>query len=951
MGNISTPVFHTALLLVIVGLLSASGWLQRADWLVYDGIVSRQSFQPDSDIVIVAIDDESLRAIGRWPWSRELYAGLIDRLSRVGSNVVGLDLLLSDPDLAHPGADRHLKSAISTYGNVVLPVAPAQNASGDGFFLIRPLPLLRDHATLGHVDIELDADGVVRRTFLYAGIDIPSFPALGLALANRSSPARRVYALNRSLEEETAVNIGNSWVRSHEIMVLFAGPPGTYPRIPYVRLLDDEMLDDLRGKIIIVGVTATGLQQGFQVPVSLTQHNYMSGVEWHANVTDALLNDRSIHPVPEKMAIAAAVAWILAISLIIYAVPEKFGGGVILILLAANVTLVAILLDVFHIWLPPGAALAGTLAVYPLRNWQRINGFMQSQFTAGTYLQAVFDSAQEGVITTDAKNNILHLNQEGERILGMRSAQLVGKSLEQLLGVCLVPDKKIESVSSADLAAPRPEAQVQYCVLALPSGKNRTICAKHRILYDRLGVPTGAVVTVSDVSDTLRMKQRIARQANYDVLTELPSRNFLLSRFDGLAASARQHDLTLIVCLISIDNFSKINDALGYNAGDALLKMIAGRLLKLLFSEDLLARWDGDEFMLAVSRPARAELELQFTRKIQKVLGDRFEINEQEIFISASIGIAVSLQGNQISEKSEVLLDKAVSAMQQVKRQGGNGFQFYSPEQVSGWTREQLRFERDLRLAIQDRDKALHVLFQPIIDVQQKKVVHCEALVRWAHPVRGLLSPGSFIPLAEQTGLIEQLGDLVLWVSCGAAADLAKTGQVINISINVASRQLHPDFIQKVIDVLEHTGLPAERLMLEVTENAVISDLPRAAEVLMRLKALGVTIALDDFGTGYSSLSLLRELPLDILKIDKSFIQSMERGRNGEEKFDFAIARAIIALGANLGLGVIAEGVETEQHMEFLRSYRCYLQQGYFFSRPISIAQLMQFMEQFDTTR
>ena len=949
-----TSKLRAAMLLVVVGLLSVSGWLQRLDWLVYDEIISRQSFQPDSDIVIVAIDEESLRTIGKWPWSRELHAGLIDRLSQIGSNVVALDLLLSEPDVDHPEADKRLKTAIFTHGNVVLPVAPAQNASGDRFSLIQPLASLQRRATLGHVDVELDRDGVARRTFLYAGIDIPAFPALGLALADKGSLPNRMRLLSRMPEAyKTIVNTGNSWVRSREIMVPFAGPPGTYPRISYARLLnDDDLLDDLRGKIIIVGMTATGLQQGFLTPVSLTRHNYMSGVEWHASVADMLRNGRSIYPVPEMVAIAVTVLWVLAVLLVVNIVSGRFRSLVLLVSLAAGIGLVTMLLGVFHIWLPPGAALIGTLAVYPLQSWQRINEFIQSQFITGSCLQAVFDSVQEGVITVDAKGNILYLNQESERILGARSEQLIGKPLEQLIGVCLIPDKQDRDVNGSGSADTRPDSRIQHCVFTLPSGDRRTIRVTHRALYDRWHTPAGAVVTISDISDTLEMKQQIARQANYDVLTMLPSRNFLLSRFGELAVSARQHGAALIVCLVSVDNFSKINDALGYHSGDALLKMIADRLLKLVCSEDLIARWSGDEFMLVVDRPVQEGQELQFARKVQETINRRFEINGQEVFISASIGIRISSQSDQVGEKSEIFLDEAVSAMRRVKRQGGNGFQFYASGQMNAWTREQLEFERDFRLAIENQDKALHVLFQPIVDVQQKRVVHNEVLVRWAHPTRGLLSPGDFIPLAERVGLIGQLGDLVLSISCRIAADLAKVGQAVDISVNVASRQLlHPDFLQKVAGVLERTGLPAGRLMLEITESAVISDLPRAAEALVRLKALGVAIALDDFGTGYSSLSLLRELPLDILKIDKSFIQGIEQDHPGDEKFDFAIARAIIALGDNLGLGVIAEGVETEKHMEFLRRHHCYLQQGYYFSRPLSTTQLMQFMGRPDSIR
>ncbi|MBC6962634.1 MAG: CHASE2 domain-containing protein, partial [Nitrosomonas sp.] len=660
-----TSKLRAAMLLVVVGLLSVSGWLQRLDWLVYDEIISRQSFQPDSDIVIVAIDEESLRTIGKWPWSRELHAGLIDRLSQIGSNVVALDLLLSEPDVDHPEADKRLKTAIFTHGNVVLPVAPAQNASGDRFSLIQPLASLQRRATLGHVDVELDRDGVARRTFLYAGIDIPAFPALGLALADKGSLPNRMRLLSRMPEAyKTIVNTGNSWVRSREIMVPFAGPPGTYPRISYARLLnDDDLLDDLRGKIIIVGMTATGLQQGFLTPVSLTRHNYMSGVEWHASVADMLRNGRSIYPVPEMVAIAVTVLWVLAVLLVVNIVPGRFRSLVLLVSLAAGIGLVTMLLGVFHIWLPPGAALIGTLAVYPLQSWQRINEFIQSQFITGSCLQAVFDSVQEGVITVDAKGNILYLNQESERILGARSEQLIGKPLEQLIGVCLIPDKQDRDVNGSGSADTRPDSRIQHCVFTLPSGDRRTIRVTHRALYDRWHTPAGAVVTISDISDTLEMKQQIARQANYDVLTMLPSRNFLLSRFGELAVSARQHGAALIVCLVSVDNFSKINDALGYHSGDALLKMIADRLLKLVCSEDLIARWSGDEFMLVVDRPVQEGQELQFARKVQETINRRFEINGQEVFISASIGIRISSQSDQVGEKSEIFLDEAVSAM------------------------------------------------------------------------------------------------------------------------------------------------------------------------------------------------------------------------------------------------------------------------------------------------
>ncbi len=941
--------FRAGLLLIIVAFLSASGWLERLDWMIYDRIISVQSFQPDSDIIIVAIDDESLQALGQWPWSRKLHARLLNRLSQSGWNVVALDLLLSEPDTTHPRADDRLGTAIFSHGNVVLPVAPARTASEYQFTLIQPLASLQRYATSGHVDIELDPDGVARRTFLYAGIDTPVFPALGLALAGKSCSSNRMSPLYRiSRVRETPEHTGNLWVRSKEVLVPFAGPPGTYPRISYAQLLkDDTLLTGLRDKIIIVGMTATGLQPGLLTPVSVLQHHYMSSAEWHANVVDMLRNGRSIHPATDGVAVLTAVLWVLAALIAVNAVPGRSAAYMLAALLVAGIVLVAVSLKVFHIWLPPGASIVGILTVYPLFNWQRINEFIQSQFLTRTYLQAVFELIWEGVITTDARYRILYLNRESERILGVRSAQLIGKPLDQVLGVCLIPDWRKESNENSSTLAGRGTADaksrpdMQHCTLKVPFGEDRTIRVAHRSLHGKHKELIGAVITISDISDALEMKRQIAHQANYDALTLLPNRTFLLSRLSALISGVRQRGAMLTACLISVDNFKKINDALGYHAGDALLKMIADRLLKLASGEDVIARWGGDEFMLISGPLLQKEQALPFVKKIMEMLSYPFKINGQEVFISASVGVGIS---SRMNGKDEVMLDQAVIATQRVKRQGGNGFRFYSVEPSDIWTREQLEFEKDFRRAIENKDKALHVLFQPIVDIRHQRTVRAEVLVRWIHPQRGLLLPGEFIPLAERVGLVEQLGDLVLWMACRTACDLAKVGLPINISVNVAARQLlHADFLQKVADVLAATELPTGRLVLEITESAIISDLPRAAEVLERLKEMGITIALDDFGTGYSSLSLLRELPIDILKIDKSFIQGTGNDDLGHEKFDFAIVRAIIALGDNLGLNVIAEGVETPKHMEFLREHNCYLQQGYYFSHPLSTTQLMRF--------
>jgi diguanylate cyclase (GGDEF)-like protein/PAS domain S-box-containing protein len=947
---VNTFIFRAISLIVVVAFLSNSNWLEQLDWIIYDKAISLQTLRPDSDIVIVAIDEESLQMIGRWPWSRKWHAKLINRLSQSGWNVVALDLLLSEPDDGDPDADNRLAAAISAHGNVILPVAPIRVPSEYALSLIQPLASLQRYATLGHADIELDRDGVARRVFLYAGIDTPLLPALGLALANKSSLTSEVNVLARApVREKMVVGSGDSWVRSQEVLIPFTGPPGSYQRISYARLLEDDvMLASLRDKIIIIGMTATGLQPSFSTPVSLAHHHHMSGAEWHANVVDMLRSGRSIYPASDIVTTIGVVLWVLTALIAVSVIPKKFAGLSLVVLFAVGVILVGISLRVFHVWLPPGAGIVGLLAVYPLLNWQRINEFIHSQFITRTYLQAVFESVREGVITTDARHRILYINGESERILGVKALQLIGKPLDQVIEVDhLIVNHYNRSSANSEPAGVRSHSRMRHCVLKAPLGDDRTVRVAYRPLYGKQGALMGAVITIFDISDTLEMKQRIIHQAHYDTLTMLPNRTFLLSRLDTLVDAARQNGSILTICFVSIDNFKKINDALGYRAGDTLLKMVAERLLKIASREDLTARWSGDEFVLASGQLSQESQVLRFAQKILDTMSRRFEIDGQDVFLSASVGISISTR---MSENCETVLDQAAIAMQRVKQQGGNNFQFYSSGRPDIWTREQLELEKDFRLAIEN--KGLHVLFQPIVDVRQQRIARTEALVRWTHPKRGVLLPGEFIPLAERVGLVERLGELVLRIACSAASDLAKVGRPIDISVNVAPRQLmHADFLRVIAEVLEGTTLPAERLVLEITESAIISDLPRAAEVLVRLKELGITIALDDFGTGYSSLSLLRELPIDILKIDKSFIRSIGHGNSSNEKFDFAITQAIIGLGGNLGLTVIAEGVETAQHMELLRTHHCYLQQGYYFSHPLSTTQLMQFIGKYDTTQ
>ncbi|WP_297744562.1 EAL domain-containing protein [Nitrosomonas sp.] len=936
-GFWNTFAFRSSLLLLGVVLLVLMGWLERFDWMIYDKISHWRQFSPDNQIVIVAIDEKSLQAIGRWPWSRRVHAELINRLTHAGRNVIAFDLLLSEPDEQDPEGDRLLSHAIAAHGAVVLPIAPVVDSNSQQLSLIQPLELFRRKAMLGHVDIELDRDGVVRRIFLMAGINAPDWPALGLLLARKagllSAQNKVVHTIGNNINPSMA---GRFWVRSHETLIPFAGPQGTYPQISYEQILrNDSSLEELSGKIVIVGMTAIGLQQGFTTPVTF-DHRLMSGVEWHANVVDMLRNGRMIHPVSDFIVVVFTVTWVWMALWGISRISRNFVILWLMTVLFSGGVLISIAFKLFHIWLPPSGGILGILAVYPLWNWRRINEFMRSHIITKAYSHAALESVSEGVITTDAQNRIIYMNREAERILCTTCQRVQGKVVQQVLDVEGLKQSGLRSGQQTSMRDDEPNIRGIYHSLRTDNGLERTVRVSHQLLSDENNLPIGAVITIADITDTIALKQRVAHQAHHDIVTTLPNRTSFLTKLDQVANSAKQTGFTFAIFFVAIDNFRKINDALGHQAGDVLLRMIAQRLLAMIREEDIIARWGGDEFVLLFGQIQNETTASQMAQKILETINHPFGLNGHDVFVTASIGVSLYPQDSKVSE---LVLNHAMSAMSLIKQQGGNQFCSYSPELITDWTRDKLEFEKDFRLAL--KNEALQVFFQPIVDVRSGHIVRMEALARWKHPDRGYISPAEFIPLAERIGLIAPLGEFVLRRACEVAADFAKANQSIGVSVNVAPRQLlHKDFIATIERVMRDTGLPASLLILEITESAVVSDMVRAAELLTHLKALGVSIALDDFGTGYSSLSLLRELPIDILKIDKSFIRTIEHNTS-----DFTISHAIIGLGKNLGMAVIAEGVETVQHMQILREQGCFLHQGYYFSRPVPIAEFWSLID------
>lgn len=441
---------------------------------------------------------------------------------------------------------------------------------------------------------------------------------------------------------------------------------------------------------------------------------------------------------------------------------------------------------------------------------------------------------------------------------------------------------------------------------------------------------THFVSIVNDVSERISYEQQLEFHANHDALTGLANRNLLNDRIAQALAQARADGLMVGVLLLDLDRFKLINDGFGHSPANELLKSVASRLNQSVRDTDTVARLGGDEFVVVIGRLQSADDLSIVAGKILRSLNQPFIMEGKEIFVTASVGAAIYPRDG---DHGEILLRNADVAMYRVKEHGRNNYRFYAPD-MTHMAIDRLDMEGNLRRAL-ERDE-LQVYYQPLVDLRSGSIVGAEALVRWQHPRIGMIQPGEFIPLAEDTGLIIQLGQLVLRRVCSdildwQAADLPP----VKISINLSAREFRQDDLSAAIGkVLGETGVDGSRLAFELTESMVMHDVENTLLTLRELKKLGATISLDDFGTGYSSLSYLKRFPIDTLKIDRSFVRDIH-----QDKDDAAIAHAVIAMAHKLGIAVIAEGVETEDQLQLLRQFSCDEMQGYLFSRPVPVSE------------
>jgi diguanylate cyclase (GGDEF)-like protein/PAS domain S-box-containing protein len=543
-------------------------------------------------------------------------------------------------------------------------------------------------------------------------------------------------------------------------------------------------------------------------------------------------------------------------------------------------------------------------------------------------LVKAIETMQIGVTITDPRGIIVYSNPAELRMHGYTLEEVVGKHAR-----IYAPTEEVRAFTSGP---PSEESSwMRETVNVHRDGTTFPVLLHSDMVRDAAGRFLGMVTCCEDITERKRLEKQLVQSSFYDPLSGLPNRALFLTRVGFALERLQRRDTAFAVILLDLDRFKVVNDSLGHAAGDQLLKSVAERLASILRPEDMVARLSGDEFAIVVDDIAGLDEALGITTRIVQAMAEPFLLDDQELYSGASIGIAMSRPG--YASADEVLRD-ANMAMHRSKAGGAGSYEVFDLE-MQGQAMARFELETGLRRALERKELRVH--YQPIVALDTGRIAGLEALVRWEQPSGTLVAPKDFIPMAEQTGLIVPLGEWVLREACEQLRrweDADPACSHLTVSVNLSPRHFaQPDLAARVAEVLRSTGLGPQRLKLEITESVLIEYSASVVGTIQALEALGVRLDVDDFGTGYCSLSYLHALPLDALKIDRSFTS-----RAAPE--DRKLLRAIVALAHNLGVAVVAEGIEDAELLAELRSLGCEFGQGFYFATPMVADEVLELL-------
>lgn len=925
--RLPAPWWFAAALTTLL-LFAARPVVDRFDLAVHDLLVRVElpplvSPQPAADSLIVAIDDTSLQALGRWPWPRQRHAELIDVLRSAGTQAVGYNVLFSEP-ATDAAEDARLAQAIAAHGQIVLPVVPQGQPAAGHTTVLQPVAALgQAAAALGHAEAPLDLDGQVRRIAAIAGHGATAWEAMPLAVQRVG--ATRAGTLGGVDVQRHAQQ---AWWHEQVRLLPTVGDRDNIPQISASELLRDPSLAMmLTGRVVWVGLTASGIDATVTVP-GPRGSTQRSAVQWQAQVHHALERNRLIDIASAPVLLAANVLPLVCAALFGRWAMRSLGLRLKMMLWLLPLPLLVEAAALFwgRLWLPMGAMTLGWSIALLLSRAMELHATRTDLQRERTLAEVTLQAITDAVITLDPAQRVRYLNPRAERLLRpQQSVEAVREQPVQSVLSLAQPDEQILLQAITDCQAQQRVVAVELALqLHTRDGEHlaRVVISPMRVATE---TEYGVVIVLTDVTATALAEQAVEHGSTHDRLTGLPNRVLLSDLLAHALAHGHHQQQALAVLFIDLDRFGRINDSLGQRQGDEVLEVVAARMRRVFRAHDTLARWGNDQFVVLIEDVTSREVVAALAAQLIDVVARDLRVDDVAIACTCSIGIALSPDDAQTADS---LLTMAEAAMSRAKTAGGGRFEFYTSG-MSTLTRDWLALENRLRHALESDEFVLHYQIQT--DLRTGRPIGLEALLRWRQDDGELWAPARFLSITEETGLIVAVGNWVIreataqirrWIDAGVTP--------VPVSVNVSARQcMDSQLIDVIAEALKDADVPASLLKVEITESTAMADLDHLKQLLMRLRQLGVAIALDDFGTGFSSLAHLKRFPVDQIKIDPSFIADIHRDPNGA-----AIVRATIALAHGLGVPVVAEGVENEAQIRFLREHQCDIVQGYLYGRP-----------------
>jgi diguanylate cyclase (GGDEF)-like protein/PAS domain S-box-containing protein len=893
-------VFVAAALAIVL----SSGWHGTFRNALTDLRFAWMPRQATGDVVVIAIDAPSIEKIGIWPWPRRLHADLLRRLQAADVRDIVFDVDFSAP--SDPATDRVFAEALqSTGGSVVLPAFKQPGAKGGdetAIHINRPLKQFGDHAWTAVVNVAVEPDGLVRRYPFGEKLDGQFLPSMAAVLAGQHAAKREPFLIDFSIRV------------------------ASIPRMSYIDVLrgDDATLAKLHDKKVIIGGTALELGDRFSIP----NGGVVSGPVLQALAAESILQNRTLSCTSDIVTLVG----LGIISLIMMLCWRRLGASpraVVLIAMAAAVETMAVLLQAklplildtspFYIAI---AVYMAAIALDEIDFRGLLGRVAESRF------QRIAMSLGDGLVCTDSKHRITVWNPGAVAIFGYDPAEMIGQPFER---ICAAHTKASPELISACEEARARSQQPGGLVLEFDGlRKDGDVFPVEACLSGWLGTDGfqyGAILR--DISVRKREAERIRYLAEYDSLTGLANRNTLHTELAAMIATAEKTSGEVALLVVGLDDFQQTNDVLGHACGDQVLCAVSKRLSAEIDCAGIVARLSGDEFAIAIPCANMSETVAQLSERISLTFKTPLLTGTRLHRVKVSIGAATYPLGGGTADE---LLSNSHLAFCRAKatRRGGHVlFEKTIREEMES----RLTLEAELVRAVERNE--FELFYQPQVRLKDGGLIGAEALIRWHHPVRGLVPPAEFMPVANASALSDRIAAWVLQTACRQAREWEQAGHKVRVSINLSPSQLRSDLAASVADMLGATGLTPSLLELEVTEDILLVDEDGVLDTFRRIQKLGARIVFDDFGTGYGSLSYLKKFPLDGLKIDRSFVLGLLADSD-----DAAIVGSTIGLSKQLGLSVIAEGIENRATADLLASMGCEQGQGYFFGRPMPAGAL-----------